>query len=95
MATMTRTVRLRITGRVQAVGYRAWAIATAADFGLRGWVRNRRDGSVEVLASGPADAVEAMIAACRRGPPVARVAAVAIAEGDDDGSPGFTAGPTE
>jgi len=87
-------VRLRITGRVQAVGYRAWAIATAERLGLCGWVRNRPDGSVEMLVSGPADAVEAMIAACRRGPPAARVAGVEVMEAEDDGSAGFTARPT-
>jgi acylphosphatase len=95
MTAATKTVRLRITGRVQMVGYRAWAIATAADLGLRGWVRNRRDGSVEALVSGAADRVEAMIAACRRGPPAARVAAVDIVDIEDDGSPGFSARPTE
>jgi len=41
-----KTVRLHITGRVQAVGYRLWATRTAASLGLRGWVRNRADGSV-------------------------------------------------
>ncbi|HZU88370.1 MAG TPA: acylphosphatase [Stellaceae bacterium] len=90
-----KTVRLSITGKVQMVGYRAWALETATDLGLRGWVRNRRDGSVEALLSGPEDAVEAMIRACRRGPPAARVAAVDIAAAADDGSPGFTARPTE
>jgi acylphosphatase len=94
MASARRSVRLRITGRVQAVGYRAWAIATAERLGLCGWVRNRPDGSVEMLVSGPADAVEAMIAACRRGPPAARVAGVEVMEAEDDGSAGFTARPT-
>ncbi len=77
------------------VGYRAWAIDTATDLELRGWVRNRRDGTVEALVSGPADAVEAMIAACRRGPSAAGVAAVETAAAEDDGSPGFTARPSE
>jgi acylphosphatase len=95
MAAATKTVRLRITGRVQAVGYRAWAIATAAGLGLRGWVRNRRDGSVELLSSGPADAVDAMIETCRRGPPAAHVTAIDIAATEDDGSVGFTARSTE
>ena len=90
-----KTVRLRISGRVQMVGYRAWAIEAATDLGLRGWVRNRRDGTVEAVVSGPADAVEAMIAACRRGPPAARVAAVEVAEDDDEGSAGFTARSSE
>ena len=57
-----------IRGRVQGVGFRAWAEVTALQRGLQGWVRNRRDGSVEVLFAGPEDAVGAMVAACRHGP---------------------------
>ena len=94
MAAATGAVRLRITGRVQAVGYRAWAIETATSLGLRGWVRNRRDGAVEALASGSEEAVAAMIKACRRGPPAARVADVAVVDAEDDGSLGFTTRPT-
>jgi acylphosphatase len=55
------TLRLRITGKVQGVGYRIWATRTALSLGLRGWVRNRRDGSVEVLATGTPDAVAALV----------------------------------
>jgi acylphosphatase len=62
-----------IRGRVQGVGYRAWAEYTAIERGLEGWVRNRRDGAVEAVFAGPADAVEAMIAACREGPESSRV----------------------
>jgi acylphosphatase len=80
---------LRITGRVQGVGYRAWAIETAARLGLRGWVRNRGDGSVEALVIGAKDAVTAMIEACRDGPFAARVTEVAVSEAADDGSDGF------
>ena len=65
-----------IRGRVQGVGYRAWTEYTARDHGLEGWVRNRRDGSVEAVFAGPSEAVDAMVAACRRGPPGARVDAV-------------------
>jgi acylphosphatase len=65
-----------IHGRVQGVGYRAWTEYTALDHGLDGWVRNRRDGSVEAVFAGPADAVAQMIEACRRGPPSARVDAL-------------------
>ena len=82
-------VRLRITGRVQGVGYRAWAIATAALLGVRGWVRNRSDGSVEALVIGEEDAVEAMVEACRQGPFAARVSDIAVGEAADDGSRGF------
>ncbi len=84
-----RSVRLRITGRVQGVGYRAWAIETAERLGLRGWVRNRSDGSVEALVTGDGAAVAAMIAACRDGPFAARVGGVAVSEAEDDGSAGF------
>ena len=71
-----RVVHVFVSGRVQGVGYRGWAMDTARGFGLRGWVRNRRDGAVEALFSGSADAVASMIDACRRGPSAARVADV-------------------
>jgi acylphosphatase len=87
-------VRLDISGRVQGVAYRAWAVRTANALGLRGWVRNRRDGSVEALVSGADAAVEAMIEACHQGPPAARVAEVHVAEAEDDGSTGFETRPT-
>jgi acylphosphatase len=89
-----RAVRLRITGRVQGVGYRAWAIETAVRLGLRGWVRNRADGSVEALVVGSDNAVAAMIEAAREGPFAARVTDVAASEATDDGSAGFTARAT-
>ena len=66
-----------ISGRVQGVGYRYFVEHEARSRDLEGWVRNRRDGSVEAVFSGPADAVTAMIAACRRGPSSARVDSVA------------------
>jgi acylphosphatase len=65
-----------IRGRVQGVGYRAFAEYTALEYGLEGWVRNRRDGSVEAIFAGPAAAVGQVLEACRRGPPGARVDAV-------------------
>ena len=65
-----------IRGRVQGVGYRAWTEVTALERGLQGYVRNRRDGSVEALFIGPAPAVAAMIEACRGGPPGARVESI-------------------
>jgi acylphosphatase len=65
-----------IHGRVQGVGYRAWTELTALERGLEGWVRNRRDGSVEAVFKGPDEEVAAMIAECRRGPPGARVDAI-------------------
>ncbi len=64
---------IRVTGHVQGVAYRAWARAAAEELGLRGWVRNREDGSVEALVAGPEAAVEAMVLAMREGPGAARV----------------------
>ena len=68
--------QVMITGRVQGVGYRAWVDHQARNHDLEGWVRNRRDGSVEALFSGPADIVSDMVARCRRGPSTARVDAI-------------------
>jgi acylphosphatase len=74
---MTDAIRhVMISGRVQGVGYRAWVEDEATARDLEGWVRNRRDGSVEAVFAGPAGAVTAMIAACRRGPSSARVNAL-------------------
>lgn len=65
-----------IRGRVQGVGYRAWVEHRARAHALEGWVRNRRDGSVEALFAGPPAVVADMVASCRRGPSAARVDAV-------------------
>ncbi|HWC91581.1 MAG TPA: acylphosphatase [Pseudolabrys sp.] len=62
-----------IRGRVQGVGFRAFVEHEALRRGVAGWVRNRRDGSVEAVFSGAPEAVAAAIEACRRGPPGARV----------------------
>ncbi len=91
---MTKAVRLRIEGRVQGVGYRAWLEGEALAHGLRGWVRNRRDGSVEALLIGDEAAVEAAAAACVRGPRLAGVTRVERHQADDDGSEGFISLPT-
>ena len=66
-----------IGGRVQGVGYRYWVEQQARALGLQGWVRNRRDGTVEALLQGTGPAVEAVIAWARRGPPGARVESLA------------------
>jgi len=79
-----RIVRLMIRGHVQGVGYRAFVEDEAIVRGLKGWVRNRRDGSVEILIAGEPQAVDAMIAACRQGPRSARVDAVEIEETDEE-----------
>ncbi len=65
-----------VRGRVQGVYFRAFVEAEALKLGVEGWVRNRRDGSVEALFAGPAPAVEAMIAECRVGPRSGRVDAL-------------------
>ncbi|HJZ21569.1 MAG TPA: acylphosphatase [Bradyrhizobium sp.] len=77
-------VRVTIRGRVQGVGYRYWLEQQAVARGLEGWVRNRRDGTVEALLAGPTDVVSAMIASCRRGPASARVDGVAEESADLD-----------
>jgi acylphosphatase len=71
-----------VRGRVQGVGYRAF-VAHAAR-GLDGWVRNRRNGTVEAVVAGSDEAVAAAIEACRRGPRGARVEAVDVEEGGPD-----------
>ena len=87
-------MRVRLEGRVQGVWFRAWAAEEAMRLGLRGWVRNRADGSVEAQFCGPAARVEEMVAACRRGPPLARVDGLLQAPVEDDGMPGFRKLPT-
>ena len=89
-----KALSLRITGRVQGVGYRAWLAGQAEAAGLDGWVRNRRDGSVEALLSGPAEAVDRVAAACRHGPRMALVDRIQATEAEPPGHPGFAQGPT-
>ena len=73
-----------IRGRVQGVGYRYFVEQAARSRDLEGWVRNRRDGSVEAVLAGPTDAVTAVIAACRRGPSSARVETLRDEAGNPD-----------
>lgn len=68
-----KALSVRITGVVQGVGYRAWTEAAAKARGLSGWVRNRRDGSVEAVISGPDDKVTEMLAYFWQGPTNSRV----------------------
>lgn len=81
---MTLTRHLVIRGRVQGVWYRESMRQEAVRLGVTGWVRNRRDGSVEAMVQGEPARVEALIAWARRGPPAAEVTAVDIAEGSGD-----------
>jgi acylphosphatase len=69
-----------VRGRVQGVGYRYAMVEAAIGCGVTGWVRNRRDGTVEAQIEGEPDAVERAIAWCRRGPPQAKVTAVEVTE---------------
>jgi acylphosphatase len=88
-------VHIRVEGRVQGVGYRAWTAATARGLGLSGWVRNRRDGAVEALIAGPAADVESMVGRCRRGPPDARVDRLEVIGEGVSAADGFDVLPTE
>jgi acylphosphatase len=74
----SRSIRVRISGRVQGVSFRVWTERQASELGLSGWVRNAEDGSVEAVFSGPSAAVDAMLAACRRGPRLAHVESVEV-----------------
>lgn len=89
-----RTVRVRIDGLVQGVGYRYWTEEAAGELGLDGWVRNRRDGSVEAAFSGAAERVAEMLERCRDGPPAANVSSVAVLEEDGPAPGGFDVLPT-
>ncbi len=84
-----RCVRVSVEGTVQGVGYRYWTERTATGLDLSGWVRNRRDGSVEALFCGDTDAVAEMLQRCQDGPPSARVTAIRILEEGGEDPDGF------
>jgi len=89
------TRRLQISGRVQGVGFRYAMRHEAAQRGVRGWVRNRSDGSVEALFAGEADAVEGLAAWAHQGPPGAKVTEVrALPAGEDAVPDSFELRPT-
>lgn len=88
------SIRVIISGRVQAVWYRGWTVREASARGLAGWVRNCRDGRVEALFFGPVDDVADMLQACRTGPPAARVDDIAVFSADPPDGAGFTQRPT-
>lgn len=89
-----RAVRVRIRGRVQGVWYRAWTAEAAAARGVTGWVRNRRDGSVEALFMGAEAVVDALVAACREGPELARVESIEVTADPGEATDGFEQRPT-
>ncbi len=86
--------RLVISGRVQGIGFRDWMIAQARALGISGWVRNRRDGSVEALIDGDEAAVEELLRACRLGPRSAVVTRIEEDLADPPDQPGFRRRPT-
>lgn len=87
--------RVRIHGRVQGVFFRNWTMDKALALGVQGWVRNRRDGSVELLAHGADEAVEALIAECRTGPPAAQVERIEVEPAEGEAPPsGFRVAAT-
>jgi acylphosphatase len=88
------TLRLRIEGFVQAVGFRYFAMEEARKLGIDGWIRNRSDGSVEALASGSTKSVEAFVAVCMRGPTGSRITNVDLHKADPPGERGFHRQPS-
>lgn len=89
---MSRAVQMRITGRVQGVFFRRYAAQEARRRGVAGWASNEPDGSVLVQVEGDDDAVEAMIAWCRRGSPAAAVERVDVQDVEPEGGAGFEIG---
>jgi acylphosphatase len=91
---MTKVLQASITGRVQGVGYRVWVAREAERLGLKGWVRNRRDGSVEAVFKGGEDAVVRMLDECWQGPRGAKVDNVVATVIADEGWSDFSVRPT-
>ena len=83
------TQQLRIFGRVQGVYYRGWCVETAQRLRLTGWVRNRKDGSVEAVVTGSSSSVESFVSECYKGPPAAKVETIQMAIGIDEGLENF------
>ncbi len=81
-------LHLVVSGLVQGVWYRQSTVDAVAGLGLAGWIRNLPDGRVEALAEGARPALEALLAACRRGPPAARVSGVEVEWGEARGDLG-------
>lgn len=83
------SVRAVIEGQVQGVWYRSWTQQQAGRLGLAGWVKNCADGSVEAVFSGPGADVDAMLAACLKGPPMASVKRISATETEAPIDAGF------
>ena len=90
----TKAVRIRIEGLVQGVGYSAWVDYNCRQLGLTGWVRNRRDGSVEAVLQGSAAAVSQMLRLCEQGPRLAEVSRLEIIDEPEGASESFEILPT-
>ncbi len=88
------SIRVIIKGRVQGVWYRGWTVDAANRLELDGWVRNRPDGTVEALFSGPETQVRIMIELCRKGPPLARVDTITEHAAEPPEDMGFLQMPT-
>ena len=88
------TLRLKIEGFVQAVGYRNYAMEEARKLGLDGWIRNRSTGDVEVLVSGPDEAVNTFITACAKGPAGSQVKGIGMEKADPPAEKGFHRRPS-
>ena len=86
---MSTAVMVRVTGRVQGVAFRWYAVQEAERLGVAGWVRNEPDGSVAAHVEGDDAAVDAMVAWCRRGPSYASVRDVAVTDAQVSGAHGF------
>jgi acylphosphatase len=90
-----KTVRARITGHVQGVGFRAFVERAAQRVGVSGWVRNRRDGSVEAVIAGDAGKIDEMLTMCWQGPPGSKVDGVSAEEAPAPEGTGFEVRRTE
>ena len=84
-----RCVRVIVKGRVQGVFYRGSTQQEAQRLGLTGWVRNLQDGSVEFVAEGPSDAIDALLAWAHRGPDMAAVSSVEVTDAPAHGGGSF------
>ncbi len=89
-----KAVHVRIEGRVQGVWFRYWVCEQAGTRGLGGWVRNLSDGALEALFSGPAAAVDEVVDACWKGPPLARVDNLTVSAAKPAEDSGFRKLPT-